>query len=538
MLAHLGLHRRSPLTRHASSKTSTPRSFAHKNQLNDSASFVGPQQYHFGSRSSSSAVETKSMSANNIFPVHTQSFLRPKAYRNSATTEFVGIKSLNAPRLDRRAIGELSKADTVTTANGDRRWDEYTLSSLKPGRQVHVRLNSDEFDPFLQVVNGKTGRVLAENDNGSDRNSRITFKVKPGIDYRLHITSHSGEAMGQYEVETKHFTPKSMGKFSFDYGHGLVDAAAAVAEAAGTKLFKKASARWSDKVWGQESLNVSNVWKEGITGKGVTVAVIDTGVQTNHAELKGNLWRNAGEIPGNGKDDDGNGFIDDVRGWNFADNNADLSDHRDHGSHIAGIIGANEKGHIKGIAHEAKLMPIKVVGESGGSQEQVAQGIRYAVKQGANVINLSLGADPGSLMDNRLKRAIRFAHRKDVTVVVAAGNERQLLGATQPGEPANYTAQKSLGIVVGAVDQTHTVASFSNPTGNKRSAFVSAPGTDIFSLSAQDQSGYKWRQGTSMATGYVSGVVALMLSANPSLTPRKIARILTKTANRKNVTAG
>lgn len=532
MLAHQELNRRSLLTRQASS-TQSGQSLTTRNHHNNAASFVGPQQYRFSQRSAAPGATLTN--AANIFPATTPSSLSPASTNGRVRTEFVGLKSLSAPQLGRRAVGELSQADTVATATGDRRWDEYAFSSLKPGRQVHVRLNSDEFDPFLQVINGKTGRVLAENDNGSDRNSRITFKVKPGIDYRLHITSHNGAAMGEYEVETEQFNPKSMRNFSFDYGHGLIDAAAAVAEAAGIKRFKKGSTRWSDKVWGQNALNVSSVWKEGITGKGVTVAVLDTGIQTDHSELKGNLWRNSGEIPGNGKDDDGNGFIDDVRGWNFADDNADLSDHRDHGSHVAGIIGANENGDVKGIAHDVKLMPIKVVGASGGSQEHVAQGIRYAVKQGANVINLSLGADPGSLMDNRLKRAIRFAYRKDVTVVVASGNERQLLGATQPGEPANYTAQQSIGIVVGAVDQTHTVADFSNPTGNQRSAFVSAPGTNIFSLSSQEQSGYKWRQGTSMATGYVSGVVALMLSANPSLTPRKITRILTKTANRKTV---
>lgn len=529
MLAHLGSNRfQKNQSRSASSKVLGV-SYSDGSRMSP-APMMGPTQRRMNRSTASRGLDARSTS------IFSQGLLQPQSQRlqpksqRLATTEFVGVKTLSAPTLDRRAIGELSQSDVVSTQEGDRAWDEYTLADLKSGEQVHVRLDSDAFDPYLKVVNGKTGEVLASNDDSDGHNSRLTFKVQSGIEYRLHVTSYSGGDMGQYAVETTQFQPKSMRDFSFDYGHGLVDAAAAVAEAAGAKLFKNGPSRWSEKVWGQESTNVATAWKQGITGKGITVAVVDTGIDTDHSELKGNLWRNTQEIPGNGKDDDGNGFVDDVKGWNFADNNADVSDSRDHGSHIAGIIGANSKGQIKGIAYDAKIMPVKVVGETGGSQEQVSQGIRYAVQNGADVINISLGADPGSLMSGKLKRAIRFAFRKGAVVVVASGNERQSLGATQPGEPAGYTAAKSLGLVVGAVDQTHSVADFSNPTGNKRSTFVSAPGTNIFSLSSQDPSGYKWRQGTSMAAAHVSGVVALMKSANAKLSPRKIARILTQTA--------
>ena len=538
MLAHPGFNRSQKFqSRHASAMAKGA-SYGDSGNQTSPVPLVGPIQ-RFMNRSGATQGMSLTTTHSSIFSGQTVAIqsraFQPKSHQRLSTAEFVGLKALSAPALERRAIGELSQADVVSTNEGDRLWDEYSLTELKAGDQVHVRLNSDAFDPYLKLVNGKTGEVLAANDDGDGRNSRLTFKVKSNIEYRLHVTSYNGGAMGQYEVETSQFSTKTMKDFNFDYGHGLVNASAAVAEAAGENLFANAPIRWSEKVWGQESMNISPVWKQKITGKGITVAVVDTGVDVNHAELKGNLWRNSQEIAGNGKDDDGNGFIDDVRGWNFADNNADVSDTRDHGSHIAGIIGANAKGQVKGIAHDAKIMPVKVVGDTGGSQAQVAQGIRYAVKNGADVINISLGADPGSLMSGQLKRAIRFANKKDVVVVVASGNERQSLGATQPGEPARYTAEKSLGIVVGAIDQTHTVADFSNPTGNKRSSFVTAPGTQIFSLSSKESSGYKWRQGTSMAAAHVSGVVALMKSVNPQLSPRKIARILSKTADSKSV---
>ena len=463
---------------------------------------------------------------------------RPQAENISELSKFSPfspLKSLSITPLTGRTVGELSDADRVNTAEGDRPWDEYAITGAKKGEQIHVRLDSNDFDPFLQVLNATTGAVIASNDDEVGQNARITFKARAGVEYRLRVTSYNGAATGQYEIETQRFTPRNIRNFNYDYGHGLVNAADAVARAIGTKRFRTRSGGWSTQRWGQDLLNASTVWKKGYTGKGVTVAVIDTGIQLDHPEFKGNLWRNTAEIPGNGKDDDGNGFVDDVRGWNFADDNADLADSRDHGTHIAGIIAANKRKQMRGMAYDAKIMPIKVVGESGGSQEHVARGIRYAVKNGADVINISLGADPGSAIDSRLKRALRFAHRKGVAVVVASGNERQSLGATQPGEPAAYTAQKSLGVVVGAIDQTSSVTDFSNPTGNKRSPFVVAPGSNIFSLSSQDPSGYKWRRGTSMAAAYVSGIVALMRSANPTLSPRKIAQILTRTAKQDRV---
>ncbi|MGK7887770.1 MAG: S8 family peptidase [Leptolyngbyaceae cyanobacterium] len=512
--------------------------------LNDqqTPSFHGGKPQQFRSRSSQGNPFTPvgmGRQPQTLQPRDTQPSVKPPRPLRAVNSEFTRLTPKSTPLVGQSTLGTLESSETGATAEGDRLLNAYGLPNLRVGEQVHVRLNSNEFDPYLQLVDQSTGQILATNDDGTDHNSRLTFKVKSGVEYQLHITSYSGSATGQYELKTERFLPRQRQHFDFDYGHGLVDAPAAIAEVMGTKLSSNnpppRSSLWASKVWGRNTLETASVWQQGMTGQDITVAVIDTGVQTDHQDLKGNLWRNPQEIPGNGKDDDGNGFVDDSRGWNFADNNGDVADRWDHGTHIAGIIAANRQGKMQGVAPDAQIMPIRVVGEAGGGQAEVAQGIRYAVKNGADVINLSLGADPGSIMDNRLKRALRFADKKGVAIVVAAGNERQTVGATQPGEPAGYTADESLGLVVGAVDSSYAVAPFSNPTGNRRSPFVVAPGMQIFSLSSQDPSGYKWRQGTSMAAAYVSGLVALMLSANPDLTPRQIRQIISETANDKGV---
>ena len=473
--------------------------------------------------------------------------------------------SLPRIRPNTKRQGTLAPTDTEHPRRSGRFTDSYILQGVKRNQQVRVRVTSSNFDPFVEVINARTGRVILQNDdNGRNRNSRLSFVVQPGVTYQLRVSSFAQEETGRYTLSAKALT-SSIKDFSFAYGHGLIDAEAAVRAAldlgsgaasksaqANTQLDADQSSNSvpSDQ-WNLGQVKAPATWTQGIRGQGVVVAVIDSGVSINHPDLASNLWRNPGEIPQNGIDDDGNGFVDDVRGWDFIQNDALPRDASLHGTHVAGIVAAadNDIG-ITGVAPDASIMPVRVLNRNGsGTARGVAKGIRYAVRNGADVINLSLGAPPGAGVSRVLRRAIRFAHRKGVVVAIAAGNERTDLGTTQAGEPAFWAATRNLAIAVGAVNREREVASFSNPTGNRAvNSFVVAPGVDIDSLAALwlrnafgsanvDLIEPLSLSGTSMATPHVAGVAALMLSANPNLTPDQVSQIITETANPNNLKA-
>ncbi|MBD2198954.1 MULTISPECIES: S8 family serine peptidase [Calothrix] len=309
--------------------------------------------------------------------------------------------------------------------------------------------------------------------------------------------------------------------FSSINGYGLINAAAAVAQANGQNSFTDVPNLGGNN-WGADLINVPEVWAKGYTGKGITVAVLDTGVDRNHVDLKANIWKNTQEIAGNGKDDDGNGYIDDVYGWNFAANNNNTLDKKGHGTHTAGIIaGVKNSFGVTGIAYDAKIMPVKVLDDNGsGTDKAIALGIRYAVNNGANVINLSVGKYLGNA---EIKSAVQYASSKGAIVVMAAGND----GGSAPYYPANYA--QNWGLAVGAVDRYGEIASFSNFAGSELIRYITAPGVSVYSTVPNNK--YANWNGTSMATPHVAGVVALMLSANKNLTDAQVRKIVTATAS-------
>ncbi|MBD2437125.1 S8 family peptidase [Nostoc sp. FACHB-110] len=345
-----------------------------------------------------------------------------------------------------------------------------------------------------------------------------------GLNYQTISSSDIFQTQNEYGLSISSVSTKS---YSSTNGYGLVNAAAAVAKAAGKSTFADV-ANLGGNNWGADMVKAPEAWSKGYTGKGVVVAVVDTGVDYNHEDLKNNIWTNTKEIAGNGIDDDGNGYIDDVQGWNFANNNNNTLDKNGHGTHVSGTIaGQNNNYGVTGIAYDAKIMPVKVLNDSGsGSYSAIASGIYYAVNNGANIINLSLG---GSFSNSTLQNAIEYANSKGVVVVMAAGND----GASQPDYPARYA--KNTGIAVGAVDKNKNLADFSNRSGSNQLAYVTAPGVSVYSTVPNNQ--YATYSGTSMATPHVAGVVALMLSANRSLTPAQVRQIITETAEGDTSTA-
>lgn len=275
--------------------------------------------------------------------------------------------------------------------------------------------------------------------------------------------------------------------------------------------------------WGHGMIHATpgSAWSLA-TGEGVVVAVLDTGVDAGHVDLAANIWSNAGEIPGNNNDDDNNGFVDDVTGWNFANGNNITHDANGHGSHVAGIIAAPNNGvGVTGVAYEATIMPVKVL-SPWGDQVALADGILYAVDNGADVINISAGG-PG--YSHLIADAIEYANEHGVAVVVSAGNAAE---SACEHSPANVEQA----ITVGAVDNQGNPSFFTN-TGNK--VEVMAPGGDTTGTYPYDvlstiptgvnptpgdlfEGGGRFTAwaGTSMAAPHVAGAIALMKELHPA----------------------
>jgi subtilisin family serine protease len=225
--------------------------------------------------------------------------------------------------------------------------------------------------------------------------------------------------------------------------------------------------------------------------------------------------------------------VDDIHGWNFTTgfggNNGNVrpeSALSTHGTHVAGTIAASNNGiGVTGVAYNSRIMALKIANTNSNNNwintGNLAQAIRYAVDNGARVINMSLGwTDSTALRD-----ALAYAASRNVITVSAAGNSR---GAS-PGTPAHYATQ--YGFSVGAVNSSRTIASFSNLAGTNSSMHhVMAPGVNVYSTLPGNR--YASYNGTSMAAPHVAGVVALMLGANPNLTHAQVRSILTSSATR------
>ncbi|WMW25524.1 S8 family serine peptidase [Methanolobus sediminis] len=279
-------------------------------------------------------------------------------------------------------------------------------------------------------------------------------------------------------------------------------------------------------LWGMQKINTESAWDVTTGSSSVIVADIDTGVDRTHEDLKDNMWVNTAEIPDNGIDDDGNGHIDDYYGWDWANNDNDPMDDHGHGTHTAGTIAAtgNNNVGVVGVSWNSKIMALKFLNSAGsGNLDDAVKAIKYAADMGARVSSNSWGSFGTSQM---LDDAIRYAHDKNMVVVVAAGNSND--------DALDYTpASADYSITVAASDYTDAKAYFSN-WGQKID--VAAPGVDIlstkaavspmFSSSSTVDTNYGRASGTSMATPHVAGLAALLIANDPSLTSEEVRQII------------
>jgi subtilisin family serine protease len=311
-----------------------------------------------------------------------------------------------------------------------------------------------------------------------------------------------------------------------------------------------------------KDIGVKKAWRAGKGDPEMVVAVIDTGVDYTHEDLVDNLWRNPGEIPNNNIDDDNNGFVDDVIGWDFVSNDNKPYDLKGqifnggnpgHGTHCAGNVAArgdNGKG-IAGVAPNVKIMVLRFISDKGqGTTADAIASIRYAVDNGAMITSNSWGSedeDPNDSEGNQaLRDAIQYAQDQGTLFVAAAGNGHQGQGYdndsdSRPAYPASYPHESI--ISVAALDVNDNLGSFSN--WGRNTVDLGAPGVKVYSTVVGN--GYtdmvlpimeiSW-DGTSMATPHVAGAAALYWSANPNATWRDVKDALISSAKPINALRG
>lgn len=301
-----------------------------------------------------------------------------------------------------------------------------------------------------------------------------------------------------------------------------------------------------NKLWGLKKINAPKAWNFQRGSKDVVVAVIDSGVDYTHPDLKDNMWRNLGEVETpNGIDDDGNGFVDDIFGYDFGDKDGDPSEGNGHGTKVAGTIGAvhNKQG-VAGVSPNVSIMALKRKSSSGlikNNLKYTLRAIDYAVSEGADIINASFGSKInfwrtvggffgvvptfGSAID-----AVRRANDAEILLVASAGNDGENIDGIKRF-PSTLDLPNV--ITVAATDRNDQLASFSNGKASNYGAAkvdIGAPGDD--SISTSPGGGYSsgWN-GTSMAAPYVAGAAALLLAEDPFLRASELRDILMRSAD-------
>ncbi len=279
-------------------------------------------------------------------------------------------------------------------------------------------------------------------------------------------------------------------------------------------------------------IDAVEAWDTVTDASNLIVAVIDTGIDYTHPDLAANMWTNPGEIPGNGIDDDNNGYIDDIHGYDFHNNDADPMDDHFHGTHVAGTIAAsgdNGQG-VVGVAWQAKLMALKFLDHTGGGfASDAINALLYATDNGAIISNNSWGQFGTTyyleVYNAPMKEAIAAAGQAGHLFVAAAGNEGSYTDSGYSAHPSGITLNNVLSVA--ATDRNDALASFSNY--GEVEVDIAAPGVQIYSTMPNNQ--YDFVNGTSMATPHVVGAAALLYSINPDLSPEEVKAILMNTVD-------
>jgi subtilisin family serine protease len=347
--------------------------------------------------------------------------------------------------------------------------------------------------------------------------------------------------------------------FNSEFGYGMINTSAAIAylknQAQQPEIFDSVAFNNSSNNSRQnEIVNLPEAWAQGYNGQGVTVAVIDSGVNAAHPDLVGTLWVNTGENPNDNLDNDNNGLINDNFGWDFVDNdNVPAPTTGDiHGTTVAGIIvageGIYEGRDMKGGAYKSKIMVLRVGDvDSSAIKTNTPKAIRYAADKGAKIINLSI-ASPLSVWTvaerTALESAITYARQKDVVIVIAAGNVgTATIDNTFPAILANNPGVIAVGATRAGIqdsslgnNKASQVSTFSTGAGTTVRNYVVAPGEDVLTT-AYNISGsyYILGQGTSLSAPLVAAAAATIRQAVPNANAAQIVNALVQTADSSDI---
>jgi subtilisin family serine protease len=287
-----------------------------------------------------------------------------------------------------------------------------------------------------------------------------------------------------------------------------------------------------EDLWNLKAINMPEAWAIEKGSEDVAIAIVDGGIDYNHVDLKSKIWINKGEIPDNGIDDDNNGYVDDFRGWDFADaptlpgrgdytvRDNDPLDETGHGTHVAGIAGAavNNGIGVAGVAWNCKLMALRAgfstIQGTYLQDDDVSAAIVYAADNGAKSINMSWGDEVNAFV---IRDAVNYAYSKGCVLAAATGNDSKTI--------VLYPAALKNVIAVAGSDELGEVAHWSN---SNAAVDIAAPGTRVLSTNIKND--YRVLTGTSMATPHIAAVAALMFSKRPTLTNEEVRQLMVATA--------
>lgn len=292
----------------------------------------------------------------------------------------------------------------------------------------------------------------------------------------------------------------------------------------------------ADGLWGLKKIGLEGAWAHGRGSADVVIAVIDSGIDTTHPDLQPNLWRNVGEVAGNGIDDDGNGYVDDVHGWHAFLGNGDVTDKVGHGTHVAGTIGAvgNNGIGVVGVGWNLKLMPVNLDNGFGGLGN-VEEAISYVIRQKLSGVNVA--AINGSFGSYTFRQSyydlIKLAGDTGILWVGSAGNDASNNDAI-PHYPDGYALPNVISVASSTNTAGDRLTLFSNY--GRRSVHVAAPGDGV--LSTVPGGGYQVFSGTSMAAPHVTGVVGLLKSIYPTASAGQIRAAILGSVDKSSLLDG